>query len=467
MGTRWQSKMLGLLIGWSAFSCSLVFEGDEQEEGEQNQSGGGEDSGSMTTLPGDFSYKVSNFDALTEVSFLFDLTIRQGEKWTFDTSEGRLQAEKDGSQIAMADLPALDFKDFPSKISVFQNSVLAVKSLSIEEGGEMRVVGNKPLIVLSKGDVHIGPMARIDLNSYVNASSGTNINLGAGGFLGGTENSINGKSCVVDGCGCEEPKVAELDLGDSEFAHYQLMKGCREARALTAHNAVAAGGSYGGTGGLSRDTDPDATRFGNDKLIPLLGGGGGAAGGGANPGGAGGGAIQISSATKITIENTGEISAGGGPGLSTRVSEDRGYSGGGGGAGGAILLEAPDVNLLGALLYVNGGSGASSSCVVENSIGDIMFVPGVKGNFGKATSGGATVAGFPVGDNRSLGGAGSSVDNIDGGKTLRSSECNATGGGGGGGGRIRINSEERLPSTQKPVHGPAGSLTTGEIELIE
>lgn len=97
-------------------------------------------------------------------------------------------------------------------------------------------------------------------------------------------------------------------------------------------------------------------------LIPLRGGctGGEAGSGGYNGVGGGGGAIQISSATQITITEVGVIDASGGGGCA--VPSTAGMAGGGAGSGGGILLEAPSVVLSGAdvVLSTKGGGGGGT-----------------------------------------------------------------------------------------------------------
>lgn len=145
---------------------------------------------------------------------------------------------------------------------------------------------------------------------------------------------------------------------------------------------------------------------GDPDLRPLAGGGGG--GGGASgsctgpcgfPGGGGGGALQISARRGIAVADGGLIDARGGDGYGATTGTDGRGGGGGGGAGGAVLLEAPVVELAGAI-NVDGGDGGASA--------------------GGAGGSGAT------GDNGAR--LGASYQNAgDGGA-----------GGGGGGGRIRL-----------------------------
>ncbi len=158
------------------------------------------------------------------------------------------------------------------------------------------------------------------------------------------------------------------------------------------------GGAYcgaGGAGGGTAPLAPGGAPYGTPEIIPLAGG---SAGGGGDS--QSGGAVQISSAKSILVRNTGVITAYG-----------LGYSAGGG-AGGAILLEAPTINVQGTLA-VNGAPGGGQGAIYGGSgISPVANPPGGNG------SGGATVNGGPG----SLSDAGP-----------------GPGSGGGGAGYIRLN----------------------------
>ncbi len=179
-------------------------------------------------------------------------------------------------------------------------------------------------------------------------------------------------------------------------------------------------GSVGGNGGNgvapSTPTPAGGAVFGTPEIASLDGGGGGGGGGGnGGPGGGGGGAIQLISNTRIRIL-TGGINAGGCGGRSGNAGND---AGGGGGAGGAILLEAPIIEIDGALAVNGGGGGAgASSGTVYAEAGRLDRSPAIG------------VAAGASGGNGAAGPAGATNGATTGGKG---------GGGGGGFGRIRIN----------------------------
>lgn len=171
------------------------------------------------------------------------------------------------------------------------------------------------------------------------------------------------------------------------------------------------GGGFCGAGGKGGiNAAAGGATYGNATIIPLQGG----SNGGQLLGAAGGGALQLVAGQKIVVAATGFIDA---PGDGT---------GGGGGSGGAILLEAPTVQVLGSVT-ANGGSGGA---------------PG--GNPG--TKGGRTATPTPGGmspdnTNGGAGGAGASVNGGDGVKLGTDTEADGHGSanGGGGAGWIRIN----------------------------
>ena len=101
--------------------------------------------------------------------------------------------------------------------------------------------------------------------------------------------------------------------------------------------------------------DARANLYGNPSLVPLVAGSSGGSVGqegtlSVAQSGAGGGAIQLVAGSTIRLLPEGTISASGAPGSSV------GGRGAGGGSGGAILLEAPNVVVVGSLT-ANGGDG--------------------------------------------------------------------------------------------------------------
>jgi len=183
-------------------------------------------------------------------------------------------------------------------------------------------------------------------------------------------------------------------------------------------NSGGGGGSFCGVGGLGGATSGaqaiGGSVYGNATITPLQAG---SAGGNSNNNywGAGGGAIQISSGTSITVRSVGIITASGGGEYS------------GGGSGGAILLEAPTLDLQGYVTANGGGGGALCSC---------GSVPGNNGRSDGQPASGATPAGSTI----PTGGNGSAGSTVNGSPGTFGDASTDLGGGGGGAGWIRLNS---------------------------
>ncbi len=170
--------------------------------------------------------------------------------------------------------------------------------------------------------------------------------------------------------------------------------------------AGGAGGAVGAAGGAGGTTSGDVA------LVPLRGGCKAGNTGSIGGGGSGGGAIQITSATSITI--SGAITA---PGYGGSVNA-------GGGSGGAILLEAPTVTISGGV-YANGGAGGCGEFSSGNN-GSASTQPAAGGPCNNGHSGGNGGAGTTAPT------AGDSLTNVGGTQQYAP-------GGGGAVGRIRIN----------------------------
>jgi hypothetical protein len=189
------------------------------------------------------------------------------------------------------------------------------------------------------------------------------------------------------------------------------------------------GGGHGGTGGTGGAGDPTKCLpgqesaggivAGDDAITMLIGGsgGGGGQGGGGGVGGGGGAAIHLVSNTRITIDGSGSINAGGCGGASSGGGGND--SPGGGGSGGTLLLEAPAISSAGTLA-VNGGGGG----------GGRGATPG-----GNATANREPAPGGPKGGLGGVGGAGAAAATLDG---TNGDPGDRSGAGGGGIGRLRF-----------------------------
>lgn len=258
--------------------------------------------------------------------------------------------------------------------------VLSVESFSVAADSTLRVIGDKPLLILSRSTIDI--VGKIDVSSTRNPL-------------------IAGAGARTSGCQGEMGGGAGEDFGGGGGGGYQ------------------AGGGDGGDGNGGREGG-DAT--GSIAPVGVQGGcpgGDGGSGAMVGRGGAGGGAVQLTAEASIVVRPMGRILAGG-MGGSGAVNG----GGGGGGSGGFVGLDARSVTLeAGALIAANGGAGGT---------GCDMGPPGPVGEDGQnstlaAIGGTATVCNDPArGGN---GGALAARVGAEGSPTP-----NNGGGGGGGGG---------------------------------
>lgn len=135
----------------------------------------------------------------------------------------------------------------------------------------------------------------------------------------------------------------------------------------------------------------------------------------ASAGGRGGGGIQMSSFTRISLGASSLVDLGGGGG---------GSFGGGGGAAGNMILEAPVVDIAGAV-YMNGGAGGGCSLLGDN---------------GTRSLDAARAGGSCGPHNATGGGSGGTAQQPPG--IGRSESSTGGGGGGGAAGRVKITSRD-------------------------
>jgi hypothetical protein len=161
----------------------------------------------------------------------------------------------------------------------------------------------------------------------------------------------------------------------------------------------AGGASFCGRGGVgANSTMPAAEPYGTPELVPLVAGSSGGSGDAQSA--AGGGALQLVAGRSITVSDTGTVSV---PGFSVS-----GYAGGS--SGGAILLEAPELTVQGALA-ANGAAAGEYYGGVQGTASNERAYAGASGH-----------------------GEGSAGALIDGTAGTRKGAA-----GGGGAGRIRLN----------------------------
>lgn len=277
-------------------------------------------------------------------------------------------------------------------------ALILAKSYTLSVGYTLSITGQAPLIIAADSNLMI--------DGTINATqSGTDAWYGGG--APGPSTNARGGICGLNAC----------DGGGAAGG------------VSNATQQGSGGGAFCGNGGAGSIPSADAgtpaaggTAYGSPDLIPLVGGA--SSGSTNNTVGRvnhGGGGVELVAGGILTVTENGVVNMSGGADHSAYAI--------GGGSGGGILLEAPTVNVKGALV-ANGASGASYSS------------PG--------TDGQVSLMAAPGGGN--LGGAGSSATVINGGDGMASGSNFS--GGGGGAGRIRINT------------GCGGTLNTNSSALI-
>jgi len=287
---------------------------------------------------------------------------------TFNTDDGTTDCASQGFRYQ-----TLTQSD-PDKTEV---AVFVTGSLTIGTNAVVSVEGNRPLVLVTSGEMLLrGTLLAMPNGIYPDRSNG-------GGFSGPQPNAADHKGNGPGGGG------APVDT------------------------TGGGGGAYCGNGGGTNGGKP----YGNAEISPLLGGSSGGLGG--DHAGGGGGAIQLISATSINLTSQAKINVGGGGG---------GWDGDGAGSGGAVILEAPSITMGGTIAANGGGGGANSirsntaghsgtADSIPAVAGSDPSCPGGKGSAGVVLDGAAGLFG---------GAPGAGLPSIGGG-------------GGGGAGRVRIN----------------------------
>lgn len=281
-------------------------------------------------------------------------------------------------------------------------AVLSIGQLTTSAGTKLRVIGPRPLLIVSWSSITIA--GAID----------------AGSHLGIKDAAAHVAETLWFGAGANQGCEASAgrDGGD----------------ATSGGSGGGGGGSMqavGGSGGRGGRTGVPGGAGGQAMAVALHGGcpGGDSGTGGSiivppattgsrAHGGAGGGAIRL--VAHDSIEVTGSISASGAGGAGAPLASACG--GGGGGSGGYIGLEAPVVTLGGSITANGGGGGGGGS-------------PGIAGNDG--ADGAVGIEPAPGGAAASTGcgqpgGAGAAAATLGGAAASDASPCNGGGGGGGG-----------------------------------
>ncbi|MBX2802054.1 MAG: hypothetical protein KTR31_30515 [Myxococcales bacterium] len=179
---------------------------------------------------------------------------------------------------------------------------------------DVLVGGDRPLVILSKGDLTLSATLVVSADGVV---------AGPGGAYGG------------------------LDLGDDGDG----------AGGGVGNDTGAGGGGFGGPGGASEYGTPGGSAVGDLRKQLTGGSGGGRSSGGifTGVGGGGGGAVEIGASGELVIDASAQILARGAAG-------SNGSDGAGGGSGGGVLLHGLGGRCEGTI-DASGGDGSYDGCV--------------------------------------------------------------------------------------------------------
>ena len=275
--------------------------------------------------------------------------------------------------------------------------------------------------------------------------------------------TVDGRIDVSAGCGGTDRTCAGPGGAPGTRIGTMVTNPCSGKNGETDNvNNSDAGGGGGGAGMVGAKGGDASTFLGGaagsaclaQQLEPLIGGGGGGGGGnGANalgpPGGGGGGGLQLTALEGIAISGVVSANGSGGAGGAGSGAAADGDAAGGGGAGGAVLIEAPTVNIGGAVLVANGGGGGGAANSAQagqpGEDGKLSASPAIGGATGAAPS--------TAGGN---GGAGSTAATFG----PNTGQNQNAGGGGGGVGRIFVRGTTTGVATTTSPPATSGALAT-------
>jgi len=267
-----------------------------------------------------------------------------------------------------------------------QVCVIAGTMISFPGGKTFRVEGDRPLVLISSGNIAIAGGGTIDVASHI------------GGTVGAASNA---SQCI--------PGTPPAQGGGTGGGGYGGSFGGAGGSGGT--------GASGGAGGMAAMVSAIPTVLrGGCPGSPGANGGGGS---GAGAAGAGGGAVLL--IARGTIQIDGSINASGSAGGGCAKGTQAGA--GGGGSGGMIALDASTVSVSGGgHIWANGGGGGEGAGI--NVDGD----PGKdsSGPMNAGTGGAGSSAAGGNGGNGSVAGTLGGLNGLPG--------MNGGGGGGGGGG---------------------------------
>jgi hypothetical protein len=322
-----------------------------------------------------------------------------GSPYTYDTSNmGGDLRDKDGTAVLSS---MITFTQTDASVVAVMN----VDSFDLPANVELRVVGPKPLAIVSWSTATID--GTLDAGSYTTVTdaglgidahdrTGAAANQNCAGLAGGAgQDAATTGGSGAGGGGAHRGDGGTGGQGDTGSAN----KPGGSAGTAIATPAIVRGGCPGGPSGQAGNSGSVGAGLNNNVSF----------------GGDGGGTVWIAALTSISVG--GNINAGGAGGAGAHDTTANG--GGGGGSGGMIGLDSVAITITGTLA-ANGGGGGSGACFAD---------PGELGENGKmsaSAANGGTAGGID-------GASGAAGGTLSGGTQVLSDACGGGGAGGGAG----------------------------------
>ena len=337
-----------------------------------------------------------------------------GSPYTYDTTVAGGTLFDSGGNVLLTSPLTLDQVAGPTL------AVLSVDGFTLGSGALLNVIGAKPLLLASWGDLEID--GTFDAGSHLSETDGsahvqqtTQLGAGAG----------SGDECAP-GAGVGLDATADGGAGGGGGGAL-AGSGGSGGSGDTGCNSMQPCPRTGGPAGAALAVSPDVARGGCPGANTGLTGGGAVAPATTTTialGGGGGGAVHLASPTTLTVSGGARLIAGGAGGAG--APQGSAVGGGGGGAGGYLFLDAPTVTAMGVVAANGGGGGGGAPFAGFGNFG-ADGQPGMA-----AAAGGAHAAGGSCGQPGGAGAAAAMATGAPG--NAPPGTADACGGGGGGGG---------------------------------
>jgi hypothetical protein len=284
---------------------------------------------------------------------------------TFNTNTGAITGAPAGMSAGQ------NFYAVRSQSGSVELALFVFDSISLSQAVTINVVGDRGLVLASRGNFQFGSSLRLDGgNAPTVTAFGT---AGAGGSgAPGSDSGTAGSTPASAPPGTTRGNGGQAGYGvngsSPNIAKHGIGAGGGRANTPSSGRAFGgSGGGYGGNGGVISGVVLSGKTYGAATLADLFGGSGGAgaeqttatntapASSSMGGGGGGGGAVELISLGTLTL--SGSISARGGNGGGSSLTTGS-NSAGGGGSGGGVIVAANNIVLSGSVNAGGGDSGA-------------------------------------------------------------------------------------------------------------